>query len=68
MSGVPCIKGMRIPVTTVVGMFAEGMTTAEITTASPSLLSIPVDEHLAASGLAADRRLFEAFEGRVTPS
>jgi len=30
MGGVPCIRGLRIPVATVVGMVAEGMTTAEI--------------------------------------
>lgn len=30
MAGVPCIRGMRVPVATVVGMVAEGMTTAEI--------------------------------------
>lgn len=26
MMGVPCIRGMRAPVVTVVGMVAEGMT------------------------------------------
>ncbi len=30
MAGVPCIRGTRIPVATVVGMIAEGMTPAEI--------------------------------------
>lgn len=30
MGGVPCIRGMRIPVATVVGMVAEGMTVEEI--------------------------------------
>jgi len=30
MAGVPCIRGMRVPVATVVGMVAEGMTTDEI--------------------------------------
>lgn len=30
MAGVPCIRGMRVPVATVVGMVAEGMTPAEI--------------------------------------
>lgn len=30
MAGVPCIRGMRVPVATVVGMVAEGMTTGEI--------------------------------------
>ena len=37
MGGVPCIRGLRIPVATVVGMVAEGMTVAEITQAYPDL-------------------------------
>jgi len=37
MGGVPCIRGLRIPVSTVVGMVAEGMTVAEITEAYPDL-------------------------------
>lgn len=30
MAGVPCIRGMRVPVATVVGMVAEGMSADEI--------------------------------------
>ena len=30
MAGVPCIRGLRVPVATVVGMVAEGMTADEI--------------------------------------
>ncbi len=37
MGGVPCIRGMRIPVATVVGMVADGMTTGEILAAYPDL-------------------------------
>ena len=37
MGGVPCIRGLRIPVATVVGMIAEGMTVGEITEAYPDL-------------------------------
>jgi uncharacterized protein (DUF433 family) len=37
MDGMPCIRGLRIPVATVVGMFADGMTEAEILTAYPDL-------------------------------
>ena len=33
MGGVPCIRGLRIPVSTVVGMLAEGMTDEEMLTA-----------------------------------
>lgn len=35
MGGVPCVRGLRIPVATVVGMVAEGMTTDEILDAYP---------------------------------
>jgi len=37
MDGVPCIRGLRIPVATVVGMIADGMTEAEILRAYPDL-------------------------------
>ncbi|MGH3926149.1 MAG: DUF433 domain-containing protein, partial [Pseudonocardiaceae bacterium] len=30
MAGVPCIRGTRIPVATLVGMVAEGISTDEI--------------------------------------
>lgn len=37
MGGVPCIRGLRIPVATVVGMVADGMTDVEILEAFPDL-------------------------------
>ena len=37
MGGVPCIRGLRIPVATVVGMVADGMTNQEILDAYPDL-------------------------------
>ncbi len=37
MGGVPCIRGLRIPVATVVGMVADGMTEEEILAAHPDL-------------------------------
>ena len=37
MGGMPCIRGLRIPVATVVGMVAEGLTNAEILKAYPDL-------------------------------
>ncbi|MFN4180118.1 MAG: DUF433 domain-containing protein, partial [Armatimonadota bacterium] len=30
MGGVPCIRGLRIPVSTIVSMIAEGMSEEEI--------------------------------------
>ena len=51
MGGVPCIRGLRIPVATVVEMVAEGMTTDEILQAYPDLESadIPAALHFAAN-------------------
>jgi uncharacterized protein (DUF433 family) len=37
MGGLPCIRGLRIPVATVVGMVADGMTDADILDAFPDL-------------------------------
>ena len=37
MGGLPCIRGLRIPVATVVGMVGEGMLEAEILSAYPDL-------------------------------
>jgi uncharacterized protein (DUF433 family) len=37
MDGVPCIRGLRIPLATVVGMLADGMTDPEILAAYPDL-------------------------------
>lgn len=37
MGGMPCIRGLRIPVATVVGMIADGMTETEILAAYPDL-------------------------------
>jgi uncharacterized protein (DUF433 family) len=46
MGGVPCIRGLRIPVATVVGMVAEGMTEAEILRAFPDLERADIREAL----------------------
>jgi len=37
MGGIPCLRGLRIPVATVVGMVADGMTEEEILEAYPDL-------------------------------
>ena len=46
MGGAPCIRGLRIPVATVVGMVADGMADAEIVAAFPDLQSDDVHEAL----------------------
>lgn len=37
MDGLPCVRGLRIPIATVVGMVADGMTEREILDAYPDL-------------------------------
>lgn len=46
MDGAPCIRGFRIPVATVVGMVADGMTVAEILEAFPDLDAEDIREAL----------------------
>jgi uncharacterized protein (DUF433 family) len=46
MGGVPCIRGLRIPVATIVGMVAEGMSEAEILRAYPDLKKEDIREAL----------------------
>ena len=53
MGGQPCIRGLRIPVSTVVDMVADGMSTEEIVAALPDLEPADVAEalHYAAATL-----------------
>lgn len=46
MGGVPCIRGLRIPVSTIVGMVADGMSVPEILEAYPDLDSDDVAQAL----------------------
>ena len=46
MGGMPCIRGLRIPVATVVAMVADGMTSAEIVDDLPDLTAEDVAEAL----------------------
>lgn len=46
MGGVPCIRGLRIPVATVVAMVAQGMSHAEILDAMPDLESPDIEAAL----------------------
>jgi uncharacterized protein (DUF433 family) len=46
MAGMPCIRGLRIPVAAVVGMVAEGMSEAEILAEFPDLLREDIQEAL----------------------
>ena len=53
MGGVPCLRDLRIPVATVVGMFAEGMRDNEILEAFPDWEIEDIQEalHYAAQAL-----------------
>lgn len=46
MGGVPCIRRLRIPVATIVGLVAEGMSEAEILAAYPDLAADDIQEAL----------------------
>jgi uncharacterized protein (DUF433 family) len=46
MNGVPCIRGLRIPVATVVGMIADAMREDEILQAFPDLERDDIGEAL----------------------
>jgi uncharacterized protein (DUF433 family) len=46
MDGVPCIRGMRIPVATIVRMVAEGMNISEILADFPDLEREDINEAL----------------------
>jgi uncharacterized protein (DUF433 family) len=46
MGGVACIRGLRIPVSTIVGMVANGMTEKEILGAYPDIESEDIREAL----------------------
>jgi len=46
MGGFPCIRGLRIPVATVVAMIADGMSREEILAAYPDLEAGDIQEAL----------------------
>jgi len=56
MGGAPCIRRLRIPVATVVGMVADGMTDGEILDAYPDLEPEDVREALRYAAVAVRER------------
>lgn len=46
MGGIPCIRGLRIPVATVVAMIADGMTAEQVLADLPDLEPEDVTEAL----------------------
>ena len=59
MGGLPCIRGLRMPVATVVGMVAEGMSADDIVREHPTLEAEDVREAL--------RYAAEAVRERMIP-
>ena len=62
MGGVPCIRGLRIPVATIVGMFANGMELKEILSEYPDLEKDDVFEALAYAAEAVNERQLPLVE------
>ena len=63
MGGVPCIRGLRIPVATVIGMVADGMTFAEILEAYPDLVEDDLRESLRFGADAVRERVLPVVRG-----
>ncbi|TAK06709.1 DUF433 domain-containing protein [bacterium] len=64
MDGVPCIRGLRIPVATVVGMVADGMAEEEILKAYPDLEREDIREALQFAAEAVRERELPLVNGR----
>jgi uncharacterized protein (DUF433 family) len=56
MGGVPCVTGTRIPVATIVGLVASGLTTDEIVAEYPQLTRADVQACLEYAARAVDER------------
>ena len=56
MGGLPCIRGMRMPVSSIVGKLADGMTTEEILADHPELEPEDIAAALAFAAEAAGER------------
>lgn len=68
MGGQPCIRGLRIPVATVVAMVADGVTTDEILTDLPDLEAEDITEALRfAAETVRERELIEESRVRIRP-
>ena len=63
MGGVPCIRGLRIPVATVVGLMAQGMTETRIVTDYPDLEVEDIRHALAFAAAAVDERQLPLLTG-----
>jgi uncharacterized protein (DUF433 family) len=56
MGGVPCIRGTRIPVATVLGLLAQGASTAEVLRDYPQIAGADIQACLEFAAAAVDGR------------
>jgi uncharacterized protein (DUF433 family) len=56
MGGVPCIRGLRIPVATILAMMADGMTAVEILKDFPDLVEEDLKESIRFAARAVQER------------
>ena len=56
MGGVPCVRGTRVPVATIVGLVAQGRTVEEILADYPTLAADDVREALEFAAVAVSER------------
>ena len=63
MGGVPCLRGLRIPVATIVALVAEGQTTRDILALYPDLESEDIREALLFAAEAVRERVLPLAAG-----
>jgi uncharacterized protein (DUF433 family) len=63
MGGVPCLRGLRIPVATIVALIAEGQTTQDILVLYPDLDADDVREALLFAAEAVRERVLSLASG-----
>lgn len=63
MGGVPCLRGLRIPVATIVALVAEGQTTQDILALYPDLEAEDIREALLFAAEAARKRALPLAAG-----
>ena len=56
MGGVPCVRGTRIPVATIVGLLAQGRSVDQILTDYPQLVADDVQAGLEFAAIAVSER------------
>ena len=64
MGGVPCLRGLRIPVATIVGLVAEGQNQPQILDAYPDLEAEDIHEALRFAADAVRERVLPPASGQ----